>query len=178
VANVRSAITMTDDEITAFVRDRRTAILATVSKNGQPHLSAMWFALVEGKIVFETKSKSQKVVNVRRNPVITVLLEAGSTYPELRGVSFDGTAQIIENDDASREYIRAVGRSVIDRYSGPADEATVEQLDQAMYNRVAVILNVTRTRSWDHRKLGMDLTAPPAGSSAVDIRGWVPSVRP
>lgn len=178
MANVRSKITMTDDEIEAFVRNRRTAILATIGRDGQPHLSAMWFALVEGKIVFETKAKSQKVVNLRRNPRITVLLESGVTYPELRGVSFDGDAEVVENDDAHRDYIRAVGRSVIDRYTGPADDATPEQLDRAMYNRVAVILHVTRTRSWDHRKLGLDLTAPPTGSSAVDIRGWEPAPQP
>jgi PPOX class probable F420-dependent enzyme len=175
---VRSKITMTDEQIEAFVRDRRTAILATIGRDAQPHLSAMWFALVEGRIVFETKAKSKKVLNLRRNPRITVLLETGNTYPELRGVSFDGTAEVIENQDANRDYLRAVGRSVIDRYAGPAGDATIEQLDQAMYNRVAVILTVTRTRSWDHRKLALPLTTPPSRSSAVDIRGWEPSPLP
>jgi PPOX class probable F420-dependent enzyme len=175
VANVRSAITMTGPEIEAFVRDRRTAILATVGKDGQPHLAAMWFALVDGSIVFETKGKSQKVVNVRRNPRVTVLLESGVTYPELRGVSFDGTAEIIENAEASRDYLRAVARSVIERYHGAADSADHAALDQVMHNRVALVLRPDRTRSWDHRKLGLDLTAPPAGSSAADIRGWQPA---
>lgn len=178
MANVRSSITMTDEEIEAFVRDRRTGILATLGKTGQPHLSAMWFALVDGKVVFETKAKSQKVVNIRRDPRITVLFESGVTYPELRGVSFEGTAEVVENDDANRDYIRAVGRSVIERYTGPADNATEEQLDRAMYNRVAVVLQPTRVRSWDHRKLGMDLSNPPSGSSAVDIRGWQPAPAP
>lgn len=178
MANVRASITMTDEEVEAFVRDRRTGILATLGKTGQPHLSAMWFALVEGKVVFETKAKSQKVVNIRRDPRITVLFESGVTYPELRGASFEGTAEIVENDDANRAYIRAVGRSVIERYTGPADNATDEQLDRAMYNRVAVILQPTRVRSWDHRKLGMDLSTPPSGSSAVDIRGWQPATAP
>jgi PPOX class probable F420-dependent enzyme len=178
VPNVRASITMTEEQIAAFVRDRRTAILATLGRTGQPHLSAMWFALVDGKVVFETKAKSQKVVNIRRDPRITVLFEAGATYPELRGVSFDGTAEVVENDDANRDYIRAVGRSVLERYTGPADGADDATLDRAMYNRVAVILHVTRTRSWDHRKLGMDLSTPPSGTSAIDIRGWQPAPTP
>ncbi|HEY3981095.1 MAG TPA: PPOX class F420-dependent oxidoreductase [Streptosporangiaceae bacterium] len=153
MANVRSAITMTDQEIEEFVRERRTAILATVGPGGQPHLAAMWFALVDGTIVFETKGKSQKVVNVRRDPRVTVLLESGVTYQELRGVSFDGTAEIIENADASRDYLRAVARSVIERYTGPADGADDATLDQVMHNRVALVLRRGRTRSWDHRKL-------------------------
>lgn len=175
MANVRSAITMTGQEIESFVRDRRTAILATIGPGGQPHLAAMWFALVDGSIVFETKGKSQKVVNVRRNPRVTVLLESGVTYPELRGVSFDGTAEIVENDDAHREYLRAVARSVIERYHGPAGGADDAALDQVMHNRVALVLRPDRTRSWDHRKLGLDRTAPPAGTSAADIRGWEPA---
>jgi PPOX class probable F420-dependent enzyme len=175
MANVRSAITMTAPEIEEFVRARRTAILATIGPGGQPHLAAMWFALVDGAIVFETKGKSQKVVNVRRNPRVTVLLEAGVTYPELRGVSFDGTAEVIENQDAHREYLRAVARSVIDRYTGPAGGADDAALDQVMYNRVALVLRPDRVRSWDHRKLGLDLTVPPAGSSAAGIRGWEPT---
>jgi PPOX class probable F420-dependent enzyme len=176
--NVRSAITMTDQEIEEFVRDRRTAILATLGKDGRPHLAAMWFALVDGAIVFETKGKSQKVVNVRRDPRVTVLLESGVTYPELRGVSFDGTADILENTGANRDYLRAVARSVIERYTGPAGGADDATLDQVMYNRVALVLRPTRVRSWDHRKLGLDLTAPPAGSSAADIRGWEPARPP
>jgi PPOX class probable F420-dependent enzyme len=175
MANVRSAITMTDPEIEEFVRDRRTAILATIGKDGQPHLAAMWFALVDGSIVFETKGKSQKVVNVRRQPRVTVLLESGVTYPELRGVSFDGTAEVVENSDENRDYLRAVARSVIERYTGPADGADHAALDRVMHNRVALVLRPDRVRSWDHRKLGMDLTAPPTGTSAAGIRGWVPA---
>ena len=178
MANVRSAITMTEPEIEEFVRGRRTAILATTGKDGQPHLAAMWFALVDGSIVFETKGKSQKVVNVRRQPRVTVLLESGVTYPELRGVSFDGTAQIVENSDENRDYLRAVARSVIERYTGPADGAGPAALDQVMHNRVALVLRPDRVRSWDHRTLGMDRTAPPAGTSAADIRGWVPAPAP
>jgi PPOX class probable F420-dependent enzyme len=175
MANVRTAITMTDPEIEAFVAARRTAVLATIGRGGQPHLAAMWFALVDGSIVFETKGKSQKVVNARRNPRVTVLLESGVTYPELRGVSFDGTAEIVENTDANRDYLRAVARSVIERYTGPADGADGAALDQVMYNRVALVLRPDRVRSWDHRKLGLDRTAPPAGSSAAEIRGWAPA---
>ncbi|MGH3275080.1 MAG: pyridoxamine 5'-phosphate oxidase family protein [Streptosporangiaceae bacterium] len=175
MATVRSAITMTDQEIEAFVRDRRTAILATIGRDGQPHLTAMWFALVDGRIVFETKSKSQKAVNVRRNPRVTVLLEDGLTYPELRGVSFEGTVEVIENADASRAYLRAVARGVLDRYTasarntgspgtpdtagspGSTDDAA---LDQVMYKRVALVLHPDRVRSWDHRKLRLDPTTP------------------
>lgn len=171
----RKGIVMTEAEVERFVQDRRTAILATLGKDGWPHLSAMWFGLVDGRIALETKAKSQKVLNIRRDPRITVLFEWGATYPELRGVAFEGHAEIVENDAANRDVIHAIGRSVMGRYSGSEAVPPDDAVDTMMNKRVGIFLNVKRVRSWDHRKLGMDLTAPPQGSSAVDIRGWTPS---
>ena len=50
----------------------------------------MWYAVLDGEIWFETKAKSQKAVNLRRDPTITVMIEDGQTYDTLRGVSIDG----------------------------------------------------------------------------------------
>ena len=63
---------MTDEEIAEFITRSRTATMATVLSDGRPHLVAMWYAVVDGEIWFETKAKSQKAVNLRRDPTITV----------------------------------------------------------------------------------------------------------
>ena len=60
--NQRSSIVLTDEEIAEFVAQSRTATMATVSAEGQPHLVAMWYAVIDGQIWFETKGKSQKAV--------------------------------------------------------------------------------------------------------------------
>src|SRR6201999_1412761 len=99
---------MSDEEIAEFIQHSRTATMATVLADGRPHLTAMWYAVVDGEIWFETKAKSQKAVNLRRDPRITFLLEDGETYDTLRGVSFEGTAEIV--DDA--EAVFRVGVSV------------------------------------------------------------------
>lgn len=70
--NQRSQITMTDSEIAEFVDRSRIATLATVAADGRPHLVAMWYAVIDGEIWFETKSKSQKAVNLRRDDRVTV----------------------------------------------------------------------------------------------------------
>ena len=85
--NQRGQIRMTDDEVAAFVQASRTATMATIGPNGLPHLVAMWFAVIDGTVWFETKAKSQKVQNLRRDPRISVLLEDGLTYDTLRGVA-------------------------------------------------------------------------------------------
>lgn len=159
--NERSKIAMSEDEISTFVVQNRTATLATMSAQGRPHLVAMWYAVIDGEIWFETKAKSQKAVNVRRNPICTVMMEDGLTYDRLRGVAIEGTASI--HDDA--DTILKVGISVWERYSGPYTDEMRPFVDQMMNKRVAVRVLPDRVRSWDHRKLGMPEN-PLAGSTA------------
>ena len=159
--NQRAKIVMSPAEIDEFVASSRNGTLATVGPDGQPHLTAMWFGVVDGEIWFETKAKSQKAVNLRRDPRVTFLLEAGDTYDTLRGVSFEGTAEIVEDPEA----IFRVGISVWERYTGPYTEEAKPAVDMMMNKRVAVRLVVNRIRSWDHRKLGMP-PMPLAGSTA------------
>ena len=71
---------MTDDEIAEFIERSRTATMATLLPDGRPHLVAMWYAVVDGEIWFETKAKSQKAVNLRRDPTITVMIDDGQSY--------------------------------------------------------------------------------------------------
>jgi PPOX class probable F420-dependent enzyme len=164
--NQRAQITMTDDEVAAFIESSRTATMATVGPDGTPHLVAMWFAVVDGKIWFETKSRSQKAVNLRRDDRITVMIEDGLTYDSLRGVSLEGRAEIVEDPDA----LWGVGVSVWERYNGPYTDEVKPFVEVMLHKRVAVRVDVERVRSWDHRKLGMDpmpvggTTAPPAAS--------------
>ena len=153
---------MTEDEVSAFLAASRTATMATIGADGSAHLVAMWFGLVDGgKVAFETKVKSQKVANLRRNPRITVMAEAGETYDQLRGVAIEGTAEIVE--DAARLW--DIGVSVFERYQGPFTEDMRPFVEVMLNKRVGVIVHPERVRSWDHRKLGMD-PMPRAGSTA------------
>lgn len=83
----RADIVMSEAEIADFVNSSRTGTLATIGPDGQPHLTAMWYAVIDGEIWLETKAKSQKAVNLRRDPRVSFLLEDGDTYDTLRGVS-------------------------------------------------------------------------------------------
>jgi len=143
---------MTGPEIRAFIERSRTCTLATIGADGRPHLVAMWFAVIDGEIWFETKAASQKAVNLRRDPRVTILIEDGLTYDRLRGVSIDGTAEIVEDPDR----LWAVGLSVWERYTGPYNEEVRPLVEFMLHKRVAVRVTAVRTRSWDHRKLGLE----------------------
>ena len=159
--NQRAAITMTDEEITAFVERSRNCTLATIGPSGQPHLVAMWYAVVDGQLWFETKAKSQKARNLLRDDRATVLIEDGATYDTLRGVSFEGRAVVVDDADA----LWKVGVSVWERYTGPYSDEMKPFVEMMLNKRVVVRVEPERVRSWDHRKLGMD-PVPLGGSTA------------
>lgn len=159
--NQRSQIVMTDAEITAFVARSRTGTMATIGPGGQPHLVAMWYGLIDGDIWLETKVKSQKLVNLKRDPKVSFLIEDGMSYDRLQGVAFEGVAEIHDDPDT----IFAVGVSVWERYNGPYTDDLKPAVDAMMNKRVAVRIAAHRVRSWDHQKLGLP-AMPVAGSTA------------
>jgi nitroimidazol reductase NimA-like FMN-containing flavoprotein (pyridoxamine 5'-phosphate oxidase superfamily) len=46
--NQRAQIVMSRAEIDDFVASSRGGTLATVDRDGQPHLTAMWYGVVDG----------------------------------------------------------------------------------------------------------------------------------
>ncbi len=159
--NQRAQIVMPDTEIAEFVATSRTGTLATIGRDGQPHLTGMWYAVLDDEIWLEPKAKSQKAVNLRRDPRVSFLIEDGQTYDALRGVSFEGVAEVADDP----ETIFRVGVSVWERYTGPYTDDAKPAVDQMMHNRIGVRIVTHRTRSWDHRRLGLP-PMPVGGSTA------------
>jgi uncharacterized pyridoxamine 5'-phosphate oxidase family protein len=153
----RSSIKMTDEELSAFLAENRKVQIATIGKDGAPHLVTMFYTLWEGKIAFTTYKTSQKVLNLQRNPVMTCLVETGTDYNELRGASLTGTVTITDDPEVLHPIGITVGHQIIGleppKDPAEADPAIVEGILHMMRKRVAVILEPTRVRSWDHAKL-------------------------
>jgi len=162
--NQRAQIRMTKDEIAEFIERGRTTTLATNGPDGTPHLVAMWYAVLDGDIWFETKLKSQKVRNMLRNTRVTCMVEDGLTYDVLRGVSVEGTAVVSEDPD----NVLKVGINVWERYYGPYTPDQRPMVEAMMNKRVVVRVVADRVRSWDHRKLGL-APMPLSGTTASHV---------
>ena len=117
MANRRDQMKMTADEVEAFLDGRRTMNIATI---GPTAAIRTWWpcgtASSTAQPAFWTFAKSQKILNLRRDPKITALVEDGDTYDQLQGVELVGTARIVE-DVPTHPRDRPVGRR---RYPGPA----------------------------------------------------------
>ncbi|MCK9487144.1 MAG: TIGR03618 family F420-dependent PPOX class oxidoreductase [Dehalococcoidia bacterium] len=157
MTNRRRAIELTEDEQRALMAEARILQVASINADGRPHLVPMWYEVDdEGLMVFTTYGTSQKVVNLERDPRVTVLLEAGDTYDELRGVSMDARAEVVRDPQVTARTLALVGA----RYSGrprpplPAAPSPEADLPPAAFKRVTVRIHPERVRSWDHGKLG------------------------
>jgi PPOX class probable F420-dependent enzyme len=147
--NQRADIKMTDEEIDAFLHEQRTMSMATIGPGGRIHLVAMWYGFVDGVIGFETKAKSQKVQNLKRDKRLTVMVEDGQTYEVLRGVELAGWGEVIEEP----EQLFQLGVSVFERYQGPYTEEMKPFVEVMLNKRVLVKLHTEQVVSWDHRKI-------------------------
>ena len=147
--NQRAAIRMTDAEIDEFLHGRHTMSVATMNHDDTIHVVAMWYGFLEGCVAIETKTKSQKVRNLRRDPRMTCMVEAGDRYEDLRGVELVGRAEIVEEPDRMWE----MGVDLFGRYQGTYTEEMRPFVEAMLHKRVVVKLLVDRVVSWDHRKL-------------------------
>jgi PPOX class probable F420-dependent enzyme len=154
--NQRALIKMSPDEVVAFLAERRPMTLCSINHDGSIHAVAMWYGFLEGEVAFETKAKSQKVRNLRRDPRMTCMAEDGDSYEELRGVELVGRAEIVEDSERMWE----LGVSLFERYYGSYTEELRPFVETMLHKRVVIKLHPERTVTWDHRKLGLAPTRP------------------
>jgi PPOX class probable F420-dependent enzyme len=148
----RNQIALTPEEGHRYLADAKTIILTSIDQRGFPHPVAMWFAVEpDGGIVMTTFRKSQKVVNLRRNPKCALLVESGTSYEALKGLLIRGHAEIQEGT----ERVLDVLGQIQPRYGMPG---TAGEMREAMRGQAAkrVVIRILpeRQSSWDHAKLG------------------------
>jgi len=141
---------MTDQERIDYLHGRHVLNVATIGADVRVHLVAMWYGFLGDDIAFWTYGRSQKIVNLRRDPRMTGLVETGDEYSQLMGVELVGRGIIIDDPAQSQ----AVGESVWERYTGPVDDAARKAVAAVGAKRVAVRFEVDKFVTWDHNKLG------------------------
>ena len=147
----RDLIRMSDEDLWPFVESQKSLQVATLNRDGTPHLTTLWFGMLDGDIVFETFTKSQKIVNLKRDPRIAVLVEDGDVYNELRGVSINGRAELYDQPEQVYRYALAVTLKNNPGLTPEQQDAAARMMSQ---KRTAVVVKPQRIVSWDHRKLG------------------------
>lgn len=148
----RTDISMTTDEIGELLDDGRSLQVATNGADGYPHLTTLWYHLVGGLVTFRSFTKSQRIVNLKRDPRVTVLVEAGERYDQLRGVMIQGTVELDDDPDLVMETYLGVTRRM--QGSDVTPEAIEMLFGRFRDKNTVVTVHPERVISWDHRKGG------------------------
>jgi nitroimidazol reductase NimA-like FMN-containing flavoprotein (pyridoxamine 5'-phosphate oxidase superfamily) len=175
----REQIKMSEAEVAAFLAEERTVTCATIGPHGWPHLMPLWYVLraIEDRPVSAgeagrptsaggpgprlwawTYGISQKVRNMERDPRVTLQVQAGEQYQELRGVMLECDVTV----HRELEVVKGLGHEIFARYASPRGQPAAEDLpaavgemiDKQAGKRVALEFVERRRASWDHRKLG------------------------
>ncbi|TMA31942.1 MAG: PPOX class F420-dependent oxidoreductase [Deltaproteobacteria bacterium] len=112
---------------------------------------AMWYVVdPDGTVLMTTFAKSQKALNLRRDPRCSLLVESGRKYKDLKGLLVRGRATL----EADTERVLDLLERVHEKYNrGPAAGLRDAMRHQAS-KRVLIRVRPERVSSWDHRKLG------------------------
>lgn len=81
-----------------FLQAPRTARLATLGKDGYPHVVPMWFARVGDELIFGSDRDERKVWNARANPRGAVVI-GGEPDLDNRGYMIQGDLSVEDDPD-------------------------------------------------------------------------------
>lgn len=150
----RDQVKLTDAEVEQLLKENMKVQVAANGRDGFPHLTTLFYVVMDGKIVFWTYGRSQKIVNLERDPRVSALVEDGVDYFELRGVSIEGRAEIVRDRDAILEIGKAVSTRIFNVESFEAlGDLGMQTVEKQATKRVGVIIHPDRVASWDHRKM-------------------------
>ena len=151
--NRRDMVAMDEQEMWQFIESQRNIQVCTINKDGTPHLTTMWFTVEDEKIVLVSFTKSQKVVNLKRNPNIAVLLESGQEYHELQGVSINCVTELIDDPETVQSMETAL---ILRNLASSTPEQAKERTDKTSKKKTAIVVRPEKVMSWDHSKLDVN----------------------
>jgi nitroimidazol reductase NimA-like FMN-containing flavoprotein (pyridoxamine 5'-phosphate oxidase superfamily) len=149
----RNNIELSPVEIRAFLDSSKTLIIVSNGADGYPHPMPMWFYVDDaGCLLCTTFGKSQKIVNLRRNPKASLLVESGLEYAELKGVVVYARAEVIDDLDVAIDTlvkINSRGRTL----TAAERTALAGAVAKTAAKRAVIKFHPQRYVSWDHAKL-------------------------
>jgi nitroimidazol reductase NimA-like FMN-containing flavoprotein (pyridoxamine 5'-phosphate oxidase superfamily) len=97
---ISSKLALTDLQVDELMTDEWNCRIATAGPGEQINLTPMWFGWAGGCVYII--GRGQKVVNLRRNPSCTVLVDRNEKFPELQAIMMRGSAQVLEDESAEQ----------------------------------------------------------------------------
>lgn len=139
---------MAPEERETFLRDERTCRVASVGGDGSPHVTPLWFVWDGASLWLTSIVRSQRWTNLQRDGRVSVIVDTGHDFMELRGVEIKGRAEVVGEVPRTGEpnaELEVPERLFADKYAG----GRVHHDGRHAWLRVSPEKMV----SWDFRKL-------------------------
>lgn len=158
MAPIPQELSLTDEELDELLTTSWNMRVATIGPGDRINLTPLWFGWAGGRVYFYCRG--QKVVNVRRNPACTILVDRNERFPELQGVMLQGTATVLEDAEAESAdpHLEAARWQMGTKYDGGhGEQATGGKVRNEASARGRswrwIAFQPDRTVSWDNTKI-------------------------
>ncbi|MEU3827846.1 pyridoxamine 5'-phosphate oxidase family protein [Streptomyces sp. SID486] len=143
-------IMMTPGELDEFLTTQRTCRVATVSADGTPHVSALWFAWDGTSLWLYSVVRSRRWAQLHRDPRVAVVVDSGEEYDQLRGVELAGRVEFVGEVPRTGELCAELdtAETLFARKNFGLDEMPHDG------RHAWARLTPEKVVSWDFRKLG------------------------
>ena len=150
----RKDIRMSQTEMTAFLHSQANGAMATMGPGEFPHVVHLAYLYREedGSVWAPSFAKAQKVVNLRRNPHAAFLVESIGDYADIKGALLRGVVSIIDDPDQVKAFHYEL-QGHAQRFHRSENVPPID-IEAIAPKRVALRLEVKKTVSWDHSRLG------------------------
>ena len=123
------------DDVRAFLKEKRFAVLATINADGSPQQTIMWYELQGDEIMMNTRDGRVKAGNFRRDTRASICVEEG-----YRGVTIQGTVRLNEDPETAQADIRRL--AVLNH--GPKEGNAMAENTFAKQRRLTIRLPIER----------------------------------
>lgn len=143
---------LTKAEIDAFLAQPLIARIATVRRDGRPHIAPIWFVWDGETLCMETSPRFLKVKNLKHNPHCAISIDITEGGLRFKAVVLEGEAELLEDD---QEFARQTAARIYTKYLGA--EGILAPTPQRMINSPHVIIRLKPQRiiSWDWTSSGV-----------------------
>lgn len=140
----RLDLSLAPQELESYLREQRTVRVATVGRDGGPHVVPLWFVWHRGRMYLNSTLGNRTVENALRTGRTSAVVDDGETYESLRGVVVTGSIERLDDERTATD----VERLWSEKYFAGGEVPYRRWRNRAWFRLIP-----DRVASWDFRKI-------------------------
>lgn len=107
-----------------FLKSQKILRLATIGRNGQPHIVPVWYIFAAKKFYIGTNTRTRKAKNLMENGTVSFCVDVGVNSPDIYGVMGQGSANII----LDKRSVKRIAKKILLRYYDSLENKSAKEL--------------------------------------------------